>query len=177
VKGKVDSEVFGGQLAAMMEELKAQTSALYFADWLAEKGVVSAEDATKAHLRDAAWAFGHISRGMYSADGKGRPYSQLASIQLGTLNKAGVLAWKADEKAANGTDQGCFEVDIAKWKPTIAALELRVVKAKGTGNKADAEKMKAEFVDGQGEWKKLRDVISQRWLRAPKASFVYSVRE
>ncbi len=34
--GKTDDAIFGGPMAAMMEELKAQTSALYLAEWLAK---------------------------------------------------------------------------------------------------------------------------------------------
>ena len=34
VGGKTDSEVFGGPLASMLEELKAQSAALFFTDWL-----------------------------------------------------------------------------------------------------------------------------------------------
>jgi hypothetical protein len=88
VKGKKDHEAFGGPLSATMEELKAQTSAVYFADWLAAKKVITREEAERAHVRDLAWAFGHISRGMYDGGGKPKTYSQLASIQLGTLLKA-----------------------------------------------------------------------------------------
>jgi hypothetical protein len=81
VKGKKDDAVFGGPLAATMEELKAQTSALFFAGWLADKGIITRDDATDAALRDIAWAFGHISRGMYDAEGHARNYSQLASAR------------------------------------------------------------------------------------------------
>jgi hypothetical protein len=177
VKGKKDDEVFGGPLAAIMEELKAQTSALYFAWWLAEKGVISTEEATQAAVRDVAWAFGHVSRGMYTADHQPRTYSQLASIQLGTAMKAGALVWKKDEKAANGTDVGCFELDFDKWKPTVDALARRVLMAKSRGDRKDAEKMKADFVDAKDDWASMRDVITERWLRAPKATFVYSVKQ
>jgi hypothetical protein len=177
VKGKKDDDIFGGTLAATMEELKAQTAALYFSWWLAEKGVISKDDATQATVRDVAWGFGHVSRGMYAANGQPRNYSQLASIQLGHAFKAGALTWKKDEKAANGADQGCFELDLEKWKPTIDALAKRVLMAKGKGDKKDAEKMKADFVDAKDEWAGLRDVIAERWLRAPKATFVYSVKQ
>lgn len=176
VKGKTDDAIFGGTLASTMEELKAQTSALFFTWWLVEKGVITEDDAKKAALRDISWAFGHISRGMYTADGTPRNYSQLASIQLGHMLKAGALSWKADEKAANGTDVGCFEVDLVKWKPAVNALADRVLKAKGRGDKKDAEAMKASFVDAKDEWEKHRAVIAERWLRAPKATFVYSVK-
>ena len=36
------------------------------------------------------------------------------AIQMGYLNQRGVLQWRATEKAANGADTGCFEVDLAK---------------------------------------------------------------
>lgn len=176
VKGKKDDDLFGGPLASTMEELKAQTSALFFTWWLLDKGLLTEAEAKQATLRDVAWAFGHISRGMYDSAGGPKPYSQLASIQLGTMLKAGALTWKADEKAANGADQGCFEVDLAKWKPAVDALASRVLKAKGKGDKKDAEAMKAAFVDGKDEWATLKTTIAERWLRAPKATFVYSVK-
>jgi hypothetical protein len=175
VKGKEDDEVFGGPLASTMEELKAQTAALYFSEWLVEKKVISADEAELAHVRDVAWAFGHISRGMYTADGKPRNYSQLASIQLGTLMKAGAVTWRPAEVAANGQDTGCFEVDFAKWKPAVDALAKRVLMAKGKGDKKDAEAMVAAFVDAKDDWAKTREVITERWLRAPKATFVYAL--
>ncbi|MCA2980802.1 MAG: hypothetical protein INH41_10430 [Myxococcaceae bacterium] len=175
VKGKEDDEVFGGPLASTMEELKAQTAALYFSEWLVEKKVITPEEAELAHVRDIAWAFGHVSRGMYGADGKPRNYSQLASIQLGTLTKAGVLSFKAAATAANGTDVGCFEVDFSKWKTAVDALARRVLMAKGKGDKKDAEAMVAAFVDAKDDWAKTREVITERWLRAPKATFVYAV--
>ncbi|MFT3711073.1 MAG: hypothetical protein QM817_25885 [Archangium sp.] len=176
VKGKKDDDVFGGTLAATMEELKAQTSALFFTWWLVEKGLLTENEAKQATLRDVSWAFGHISRGMYTADGGVRNYSQLAAIQLGSMLKAGALVWKKEDKAANGTDVGCFEVDLAKWKPSVNDLTKRVLKAKGSGDKKDAEAMKAEFVDGKDQWGELRSTIAERWLRAPKATFVYSVK-
>lgn len=176
VKGKKDDDIFGGPLAATMEELKAQTSALFFTWWLVEKGLLTEPEAKKAALRDVSWAFGHISRGMYTAEGTPRNYSQLASIQLGHMAKEGALTWKAEEKAANGTDVGCFEVDLGKWKGAVATLGDRVLKAKGKGDKKDAEAMKASFVDAKDDWAKLRETIAERWLRAPKATFVYAAQ-
>lgn len=177
VKGKKDDDVFGGPLASTMEELKAQTSALYFTWWLVEKNLLTEQEAKHATLRDVAWAFGHVSRGMYDGAGNAKPYSQLASIQLGHMAKEGVLVWKADEKAANGADTGCFEVDLAKWKPAVDALANRVLKAKGRGDRKDAEAMKASFVDAKDAWANLRLTIAERWTRAPKATFVYSVKQ
>jgi len=51
-----------------------------------------------------------------------------------------------------------------------------VLAIKGKGDRAAAERLKKQFVDSDDDWKKLRDVITERWLRATRASFVYSIR-
>ena len=175
VKGKKDREVFGGPMASMLEELKAQSSALYFTDWLVTKKLVTQEEADKAHTRDVVWAFGHISRGMYEA-GKPKPYSQLAAIQLGYLMKEGAVTWKT-EAAANGTDQGCFDLALDKFPAAIKKLETQVLKIKGGGDTKGAEALKKEFVDAEGPFKEHMATITARILRSPRASFVYAIKQ
>jgi hypothetical protein len=175
VGGQADGAVFGGPLASTLEELKAQTSALFFVDWLAEKGMIDKAQAGKSHVRDLAWAFGHIAQGMYDAANKPKPYSQLAAIQVGSLLKAGAVAWKADETAANGADKGCFALDLPKFQPAIVELEKAVLVIKAKGDKDAAVKLREELVDADGEWKKIREILRDRWLRVPKTSFVYSI--
>ncbi|HEY1098868.1 MAG TPA: hypothetical protein VGF99_08060, partial [Myxococcota bacterium] len=174
VKGKTDDQVFGGPLASTLEELKAQTAALYFSDWLVERKLLDKADADKSHLRDVTWAFGHIAQGMVNAEGKPKPYSQLAAIQMGFLNDKGALVFKPEEKAANGEDLGCFEVDLTKWAPAVIDLAKIVFGVKGRGDKALAEKTRDQWVKDGTPWATLRGTIKERWLRAPKASFVYS---
>ena len=176
VKGKTDDEIFGGPLASTMEELKAQTAALYFAEWLVTKGLLDRKSADMAHARDMIWAFGHISQGVYTAEGKPKPYSQLASIQVGWMLEAGAMSWKPEETAANGKDKGCFDLHMDKFPAAIDALGKTVLGIKGRGDKAGALKLRADLVDKEGTWKELRAVIQERWLRAPKASFVYAVK-
>ena len=176
VKGKTDDQIFGGARASMLEELKAQTAALYLSEWLVDKGIVDAKSAQGAHLRDVTWAFGHIAQGMYTPEGKPQAYSQLASIQMGTLFKNGALAWNAAALAANGKDKGCFRVDLAKWNGVVDELAKVVMGVKGRGDKALADQLVADFVDDTGDWSKLRETIRERWLRLPKASFVYAVK-
>jgi hypothetical protein len=176
VNGKEDDEIFGGTLASTLEELKAQTTSLYLTNWLAGKGVFTEDEVRKIHTRDISWAFGHISRGMYTADGTPRNYSQLAAMQVGSFLKAGALTWKPDEPAANGTDKGCIEINHEQLAKAIEAFETRVLRIKGAGDKKDAEALKAEFVDAKDDFANLKNVITERWLRSPKASFVYSVK-
>lgn len=177
VKGKKGDELFGGPMASTLEELKAQTSSMYLTDWLAQKGLFTQEEVRSIQLRNIAWTFGHISRGMYTADGTPRNYSQLAAIQVGSLLKAGALAWKPDEAAANGTDRGCMEIDFDALPEGIAALEATVLRIKGTGDKAGAEKLKADFVDARDDFAAIKATIAERWLRSARASFVYSIRQ
>ncbi len=177
VDGKTDDEIFSGELASMLEELKAQTAALYFTDWLVGRKLLEKDMATKTHVRDVTWAFGHIAQGMYNSEKKLKAYSALAAIQLGHLYKEGAVTWDAKSMAANGTDKGCMMVHVDKLEPAIASLAKTVLHIKGAGDKAGALSLKKEFVDGGGAWGKLRDkTIRERWLRAPKASFVYSIR-
>ncbi len=176
VKGRIDREVFGGPLASTFEELKAQTGAMFFTDWLAEKSQIAKEDAVKAHVRDITWMFGHISRGMYTADKQPLSYSQLAAIQLGWFIKDGAVTWKDGDDAANGKDKGCFAVDPAKLSASVKTLMTQVAQIKGKGDRAGADKLVKDYVDVTGDKKKVHDVIQERVTRAPKQSFVYSIK-
>ena len=175
VDGKTDDELFGGTLAATLEELKAQNSSLFLTNWLQGRGVLTAEDAAHIQYNGISWAFGHISRGMYAPDGTPRNYSQLAAIQVGSFLESGALTWKAATPAANGTDKGCLEIDFTRLPASVEALERTVLEVKARGDKAGAERLKAKFVDAQGQFAALKASIAERWLRAPKASFVYSL--
>jgi hypothetical protein len=177
VNGKEDDAVFGGPLAATLEELKAQTAAIYFPAWLVERKLITATEADESRLRDVAWGFGHVSRGMYDGEGKPKNYSQLASIQLAHLRKTSVLEWKTAEKAANGSDTGCFEVHLDRWQPAVEALAKTVLAIKGKGDKAGALKLIADYVDAKDDWAELRKTITERWLRSPRGTFVYSITE
>jgi hypothetical protein len=175
VAGKKDRDVFGGPLASLLEELKAQTSAMFYADWLADKGVLSRERAELAHGRDLVWGFGHIAQGMTTAEGRPKPYSQLAAIQAGWLHERGGLSWRAGELAQNGADQGCFAIDFSKLPAAVAALELAVMRIKGRGDKKAALALQKKYVEDDGDWKRLRAVIEERMRRVPKPTFLYAV--
>jgi len=60
-------------------------------------------------------------------------------------------------------------------RPIEAAANLAILRIKGAGDRKGAEALKAEFVDAPGNFANLKNIIAERWLRSPKASFVYSV--
>lgn len=174
VGGLTAPKIFTGPIASMLEELKAQTIALYFTDWLAAQKVITPAFADQTHIRDVTWAFGHIAQGMTTPTGKPRAYSQLAAIQLGALMDAGAVNWR-EEKAANGKDMGCFSVDMAKFAPAVKQLMGKVAKIKGSGDTAGAQALTDAYVVVTDDQKYRHETIRERWLRGPKASFVYSV--
>jgi hypothetical protein len=175
-EGKTDRESFGGPLASTLEELKAQTAAMFFAEWLTDRKELERGFTNQAHIRDIFWQFGHISRGMYDEDKHPKNYSQLAAVQFGALMKDGAITWNASETAGNKTDKGCYAVDLAKVPATVKSLMKVVAGIKGRGDKQTAEALLAEFVDVSGEKKEHLERIRDRVLRSPKPSFVYGIR-
>ena len=175
VAGKTATQAFGGTLASTLEELKAQNSALYLTSFLVEKGVFTDEDRKRILRDDMTWAFGHISRGMYTADGTPRNYSQLAAIQIGSFLEAGALQWHVDELAANGTDKGCISIDYDALPAAVEKLEKEVLGIKARADRKGAEALKAKHVDAKDQFADIRAAIAERYLRTPKANFVYSI--
>ena len=175
VNGKTDTEAFGGTLASTLEELKAENSALYLATWLGGHGVFTPEEVRQIEYEGVSWTFGHVSRGMYGADGTPHNYSQLAAVQLGAFIEAGAMSWNRTATAANGTDQGCLEIDFDRLPAAIEGLERTVLQIKSQADAPGAERLKARFVDAHDEFASLKTTLTSRWLRAPKATFVYSL--
>ena len=172
VGGRKDEEVFGGPLATVMEELKAQTGALWYIGFLAERGLITPEFARQSHAACVTWCFGHISRGMYYDSGVPKAYSQISAIQIGMLMDSGALRWDPEATAANGTDRGAFVIDFDALPGAIDAMMAQVGGIKATGDRAAAEALVTRHVDGDVV---PQAVIAERVLRHPKASFVYAL--
>ena len=175
VNGKVDTAIFGGPLAATLEELKAQTAALYLPTTLVDRHLITAAEADVSRVQEVAWTFGQIAQGMYDPQGKPKNYSQLAAIQLGSLLDTAAVEWKPNQPAANGSDTGCYEVHLEHWNAGASELARQVLQIKGRGDKAAAEALKKRWVDDEGSFKEQRALIASRWLRSAKSSFVYSI--
>jgi hypothetical protein len=171
-KGKTDAQWFGGGLSSMMEELKAQTGALYFVEFVKQRGIIDAALAKRAYTDSIVWSFGHISRGMYTDTGKRKPYSQLAAIQIGFLLDEGALSWDKSAKAANGKDTGALSIHFDKLPAAIDKMMKTVGELKATGDRAGAEALAKKYVDGTVV---PHQAITERWLRNPRATFVYAL--
>ena len=172
VRNQTDEEIFGGGMASMLEELKAQTGALFFLPLLEEQHVIDERKKREAYLDSIAWAFGHISRGMYTPSGWRKAYSQLAAVQVGFFMDRGAIRFEANGEAANGEDRGAFSIDFERLPAAITELMTEVVRIKASGDREAAEALAATYVDGDTVPMAL---IKERYLRQPRAGFVYSI--
>ncbi len=172
VNGVTNAQGFGGGLASMLEELKAQSGALYYLDYLVGKKIITAELRNQSYTDSIVWAFGHISRGMWTESGGRKAYSQLAAIQVGFLLDEGALLYAPDQLAANGTDKGAFTVVHDKLPAATTKLMKLVATIKATNDKAGAEALAKKYIEGP---RLPHAQITERFLRFPKATFVYAL--
>jgi len=174
VQGRADGEVFGGPVASMMEELKAEAGALYFLEPLRQLKLISDDEALRGYTHVVAWSLGHISQGMYAGTGQRKTYGNVAAIIVGFLMDQGALTWEPAGAAANGSDHGVLVLHPDKVVAAGDALMKQVAGIKARGDSAGAQALLSRYVDS-GEVVP-HAVISERMLREPKASFVYAIR-
>ena len=172
VRGKTDDKVFGGPLATTMEELKAQTGALWYVDLLREDEIIDRNFAEQSYVDAFVWALNHIARGMYTDSGKPKPYSHVAAIQVGYLLDKGAITFDPKATAANGKDQGAFILHFDKLPAAIDQMMKIAGRIKARGDKKKAEDLVEKYVEGDVVPMKL---IAERSLRYPKATFLYGV--
>ncbi len=171
VNGRTADEAFGGSMASMLEELKAQSGALYFSGWLRQRGVIDETLARHVYSDAIAWSLGHISSGMYTPGGQRKAYSQLAAIQVGVLLDEGALTWDPEASAADG-HRGAFTLHLDRFEAACTRLMTRVMHLKSTHDRAGAEALAAQYVDGP---RVPHAIITERFRAQPQATFVYAV--
>ena len=168
-----DDQAFGGDLASMLEELKAQSGALYFLDVLGSTGVFTADETKRAYTDSMVWAMNHISRGMYTPQHQRKAYSQLAAIQVGFLMDEKAIVWDGKAKSASG-ETGAFHIDFAKFPKAAEKLMKNVGSMKARNDKAFAVNLAKKYVDGKTV---PQAVIAERLLKFPQPNFVYALNE
>ena len=170
VNGKLPTEIFGGRLEGVLEELKAQTGALWYVDLLRRKGLITGERARQIYAHELVWAFGHISQGMFSDGDNPKPYSQLAAVQIGSFLKDGVMTF------GRVGERELFSVDFDRLPASVENLMRRVGQAKAAGDAAAARALIDGFVTGEDSKLLHMDEVQARLRRLPKPSFSYTVR-
>jgi hypothetical protein len=182
VNGLTGDEAFGGGLAAMLEELKAQSGALYFVELLRSRGVIDDAAARRTYVDSLVWAMGHISRGMWTPGGNRKAYSQLAAIQVGVLMELGALRWDPNAPSADG-HAGAFSIALDAMPAAATELMGRVMRIKATGDRAAAEALASRFVGADpnadlGATPIPHAIVAERWAGSfPQTSFVYAISE
>jgi hypothetical protein len=173
VRGKPVQKIFGGPIDSMLEELKAETGALFFTEMLRAKGMIPDELARQMYMNGVVWALGQTAKGMYTASHERQPYPQLAAIQLGILTDAGAITWDPNATAANGQDKGAYTIHLDKMVATSDAMMKTIAGIKGRGDKKGIEELLRKYVDSSDVVP--HAAIEERWAREPRVSLVYSL--
>jgi hypothetical protein len=127
----------GGANSQVIEELKAQTGSLYYTGWQLEKGIIDQQTANKLYLDAILWAFGHISRGMGTAE-EPRAYSQLAAIQVRALLNGGAMT----------IEDGKFRLHYEKFHAVATELLTEVTRIQVTGDREAIQKIRDDIMPG-----------------------------
>ena len=173
VGGKTADEIFGTPMANMLDELKAMSSSLYFTEWLRGKQLIEPQVADEIVAFGMVWAFTHIARGLVVKERR-LLHGHVGAIELGVFLEKGALVWKETEKAANGTDTGCFSLNLDKFSDAIRFLAKTVLRLKARGDVDAAKALQTQHVDnGRTD---LFKIIQERVRRQPSANFVYAIR-
>jgi hypothetical protein len=165
IEGKPAKQVFPGQLASTLEELKAQIGGLWYLQLLRKKNLISDKLLRQAYVDAIRWSFGHISRGMFTPSGNAQPYSQLAAISIGSFMQDGALSFKA----------GKFSINFDKLPASIEKLAQLAGRIKAKGDIKGGLELVKHFIKGKGYALVHEKHIAAELLRYPKASFLYSV--
>ena len=172
VGGEVDTAIFGGPLAATMEELKAQTGTLWYTEFLRTRGLITDEVAQQTYVDAMVWGMGQISKGMTTPGGHSRPYARLAAITLGFMMEQGAVRFEPETLTADGNHKGAFVVDLARFPDASQALMVLVGGVKARGDRAAAEALIGNYVEGDAVPIAL---IVERLADFTRGSLVYSV--
>ena len=164
VDGKTPAEIFGGRLELVLEEMKAQTAALWYTAYALRKGMISEEQSRQIYTHEMGWCFGHIMDGMFTETGNPKPYSQLCAVQLGSFVKEGAIRF-----------DGKFHIDYDRLPRSVEALMQKVARVRAAGDKAGAQALLDDFTTGPGAEYVHMAAIQERLMKFPKESYTYSV--
>lgn len=174
--GSSMEETFGAALWSVLDELRAQSVALAYVDFLQKKGLLDAQKARGIYVRSLLWSFRHIAEGMETPDGLPKAYSQLAAVQVGFLVKEKALRWVTVKDPTTGRESGRFEIDFDRLPRVADRLLARVGRILATGDARGARDLVEPWVHGAGRSQVHMDEIRERFAPYPDVTLVFDVR-
>ncbi len=175
VEGRRVEDHLGGSLSSTLDELWAQTAAIWLTDFLAGKGVLSSEEARRYQTGAVLWAFRHIATGMTTPKGVPKTYAQIAAVQVGSFVDAGALRWVEAPDPATGRPVGRFDIDHDRLPGAAEALLAAAGRAMATGDATAAQALVDRYVTGPGAAGVHMDEIQARLRPFPDIHLVYAI--
>ena len=171
VRGQLAPEIFGGTLAVTLKQIKGQTSALHFIDWLRSKELIEPKLADTATAFGLFWSISHVSRGVFAGDGRRSVHGHVGAVIIAALLESGAIVWRP---AASKKNEGCLDVDIEAVAKPIEKLLKTVAQIKASGDKEALDGLIKRYVD-EGP-KDVFDFIETQGRRQPSNTFLYAFR-
>lgn len=175
IDGKPPREIFGGLGASILEELKAQTGALWFTGYLHKRGLFSDEEARASYTSSILWALSQIGHGLISSSGRPTVYPTLASIQISFLLDQGALTFDPTLDPESTGDAGRYVIHYDKMPAAVDKLMKKVGLIKARGDREGADRIIAAATDKDGHRKVRQKMIADRMMRFKKEAFGYTI--
>ncbi|MBN1336590.1 MAG: hypothetical protein JXB39_11585 [Deltaproteobacteria bacterium] len=175
VNGTRVEDLLGGSLASTMDELWAQTGALWLIEYLVGKGVLTHEDALRYWTGGVLWAFRHISGGMTTPSGVPKTYARIAAVQVGFLVDAGALSWVETPDPATGRRVGRFALDPDRFPTAVEALLAATGRALARGDAEACQALVDRYVTGPQAASVHMAEIQERLRPFPDIHLVYAI--
>jgi hypothetical protein len=158
-----------------MDELWAQTAALWLTGFLLEKGVLTREDARRYWTGSILWAFRHVAEGMTTPKGVPKTYSQIAAVQVGSFVEAGALRWVEAPDPVMGRPAGRFAIDYDRLPGAVEALLGATGRAVAAGDARAAQALVDRYVSGPGAAGVHMDEVQARLRAFPDIHLVWAI--
>ena len=134
----------------MIEELKAQTGALFLLEFLRSKKLITDELAQQSFTDAIVWAFGHISQGMYTGDGKPQGVRQARRDPDRLPDRQGRAdVGRRTRRRRTARTRARSRSTSTSSRRVADELMKDVAGIKARGDKAAAEKLIARYVDSE----------------------------
>jgi hypothetical protein len=175
IDGKPLQEIFGGLTSSILEELKAQTGALWFTGYLHEKGLFDEAEARASYTSSVVWALSQISHGLLSSTGRPEVYPTLSAIQISFLLDEGALTFDSTLAPGNAGDAGRFVIHYDKMPAAVDKLMKMAGQLMAMGDKAEADEVIAAATSPEGQSKVHQKRVADRMMRFRKEAFGYTI--
>ncbi len=111
----------------VLEEAKASFVYLWFDKKVEEAGIIDARTRKERNAAGVIWAFGHLLRELFNAEGKIKTYSAVGAMMLGSLMQEGAVSYNEQ--------RGAWDIDFDRVPDVAGEMLRRITRIQATGDR------------------------------------------